>query len=193
MTSRSEYRLLLRQDNADGRLRQYALAGGLVSGERYSALCEKLDSQEKEISRLKKTTVSPIAANPVLRSLGESEIATGAKLAELIRRPGVTYESLGPCDSERPPLSRSARETVETEIKYEGYIRRQFGEASRQKKAEDTLLPEDIDYSAIRGLRLEAAQKLNKIRPASIGQASRISGVNPADISVLMIYLSIKK
>ena len=193
MTSRSEYRLLLRQDNADGRLRQYALAGGLVSGERYSALCEKLDSQEKEISRLKKTTVSPIAANPVLRSLGESEISTGAKLAELIRRPGVTYESLGPCDSERPPLSRAARETVETEIKYEGYIRRQLGEASRQKKAEDTLLPEDIDYSAIRGLRLEAAQKLNKIRPASIGQASRISGVNPADISVLMIYLSIKK
>ncbi len=193
MTSRSEYRLLLRQDNADGRLRQYALAGGLVSGERYSALCEKLDSQEKEISRLKKTTVSPIAANPVLRSLGESEISTGAKLAELIRRPGVTYESLGPCDSERPPLSRAARETVETEIKYEGYIRRQLGEASRQKKAEDTLLPEDIDYSSIRGLRLEAAQKLNKIRPASIGQASRISGVNPADISVLMIYLSIKK
>ena len=122
---------------------------------------------------------------------GESGPEKSRRKRNIHRR--LTYESLGPCDSERPPLSRAARETVETEIKYEGYIRRQLGEASRQKKAEDTLLPEDIDYSSIRGLRLEAAQKLNKIRPASIGQASRISGVNPADISVLMIYLSIKK
>ncbi len=192
MTSRSEYRLLLRQDNTDRRLTEYGRQAGLISDERYKAYLEKLEAENSEIGRLEHTSVSPYAANPVLTSLGENEISTGAKLADLLRRPGITYKDLAPCDKERKTLPESVIETVETEIKYEGYIKHQLIDAEKQKKIESRLLPEDIDYSKIKGLRIEAAQKLQQIRPASIGQAARISGVNPADISVLVIYLSMK-
>ena len=192
MTSRSEYRLLLRQDNTDRRLCDYGRQAGLISDERYKMYLEKVAAEDEEIKRLEKTSVSPFAANPILKSLGQNEITTGAKLADLLRRPGITYENLAPCDKERKALPRSVIETVETEIKYEGYIKHQLIEAEKQKKIENRLLPEDIDYTKIKGLRLEAAQKLQQIRPASLGQAARISGVNPADISVLVIYLSMK-
>lgn len=192
MTSRSEYRLLLRQDNTDRRLCEYGRQAGLISDERYKMYLEKIAAEDEEIKRLEKTSVSPFAANPVLKSLGQNDITTGAKLADLLRRPGITYENLAPCDKERKALPRSVIETVETEIKYEGYIKHQLIEAEKQKKIENRLLPEDIDYTKIKGLRLEAAQKLQQIRPASLGQAARISGVNPADISVLVIYLSMK-
>lgn len=192
MTSRSEYRLLLRQDNTDRRLCEYGRAAGLISDERYAEFSEKVRREDSEIERLKKTTVSPIAANPVLSSMGQSEIKSGAKLADLLRRPGITYGDLAPLDRERNALTKAEIETVEAEIKYEGYISRQLSEAKKQKKLETRLLPADIDYTTIKGLRIEAAQKLQKIRPASLGQAARISGVNPADISVLVIYLSMK-
>ena len=184
MTSRSEYRLLLRQDNTDLRLTEYGRQAGLISDERYSAFLEK--------KQLLTTTVSPRLANPFLLSHGEPEVKSGVKLAELLRRPGVTYELLGEIDADRPRLSEAVTETVETDIKYEGYISRQLSDAEKQKKIENRLLPDDIDYTEIKGLRIEAAQKLQKVRPASIGQAARISGVNPADISVLIIYLSMK-
>lgn len=192
MTSRSEYRLLLRQDNTDRRLCEYGRRAGLVSDERYKKYLEKAAAEDAEIARLEKTSVSPFAANPILASLGQNEISTGAKLADLLRRPGITYADLAPCDTERKELPRAVIETVETEIKYEGYIKHQLIEAEKQKKIESRLLPPDIDYTKIKGLRLEAAQKLQQIRPASLGQAARISGVNPADISVLVIYLSMK-
>lgn len=192
MTSRSEYRLLLRQDNTDRRLCEYGRQAGLISDERYRQFKEKIAEEDAEIERLEHTSVSPFAANPVLTSLGQNEISTGAKLADLLRRPGITYKDLEPCDKERKILPEPVIETVETEIKYEGYIKHQLIDAEKQKKIESRLLPEDIDYMKIKGLRIEAAQKLQKIRPASIGQASRISGVNPADISVLVIYLSMK-
>ena len=192
MTSRSEYRLLLRQDNTDLRLTEYGRQAGLISDERYSAFLEKKQLEESEKKRLLTTTVSPRLANPFLLSHGEPEVKSGVKLAELLRRPGVTYELLGEIDADRPRLSEAVTETVETDIKYEGYISRQLSDAEKQKKIENRLLPDDIDYTEIKGLRIEAAQKLQKVRPASIGQAARISGVNPADISVLIIYLSMK-
>jgi len=192
MTSRSEYRLLLRQDNADRRLTEFGYRAGLISEERYSAFLEKMRLENEETERLNTVNVSPTSANEVLRALGQTELSSGAKLADLLRRPGVTYADLAPIDRFRPQLSEDIIETVETEIKYEGYIKRQLTEAEKQKKIESKLLPADIDYSKIKGLRLEAAQKLADIRPASLGQAARISGVNPADISVLVIYLSMK-
>ena len=192
MTSRSEYRLLLRQDNTDLRLTEYGRQAGLISDERYKAFLEKKQLEESEKKRLLTTTVSPRLANPFLLSHGEPEVKSGVKLAELLRRPGVTYELLGEIDADRPRLSEAVTETVETDIKYEGYISRQLSDAEKQKKIENRLLPDDIDYTEIKGLRIEAAQKLQKVRPASIGQAARISGVNPADISVLIIYLSMK-
>ena len=192
MTSRSEYRLLLRQDNTDRRLCEYARTAGIISDGRYKMYLEKIAAEDEEIHRLEKTSVSPKTANPVLTSLGEPEITTGAFLADILRRPAMNYERLAPCDKARKELPPAVIETVETEIKYEGYIKHQLIEAEKQKKIESRLLPDDIDYTKIKGLRLEAAQKLQKIRPASIGQAARISGVNPADISVLVIYLSMK-
>ncbi len=192
MTSRSEYRLLLRQDNADRRLTEFAREAGLIDDERYSAFCEKMRLENEETQRLCSVNVSPTSANEVLRSLGQTEISSGVKLADLLRRPGITYNDLAPIDQFRPELTEDIIETVETEIKYEGYIKRQLSEAEKQKKIESRMLPEDIDYTKIKGLRLEAAQKLQEIRPASLGQAARISGVNPADISVLVIYLSIR-
>ncbi len=190
MTSRSEYRLLLRQDNTDRRLCDYGRRAGLIDDERYAAYLDKHRRVDDEIARLAKTTVSPLTANPVLTEMGQAELKSGAKLADLLRRPAVSYGDLAVMDHNRPELSRAEIETVEAEIKYEGYISRQLAEAKKQKKLEARLLPADIDYTQIKGLRLEAAQKLQAIRPASLGQAARISGVNPADISVLVIYLS---
>ncbi len=195
MTSRSEYRLLLRQDNADERLTPIGHRVGLISDERYSLYEKKRECVESEIARLKSTTVAPTdEVNSLLRAFGSTEITTGIKLAELLRRPELGYEALEPIDKDRPTLSDSVRLSVEVEIKYEGYIKRERAEAMRQKRLEERLLPDDIDYSSVGGLRLEAIEKLGRIRPLNIGQASRISGVNPADISVLLIYLeSIKR
>ena len=191
MTSRSEYRLLLRQDNADARLTPIGKRIGLISEERYKAFEIKQNNIENEIKRLVSTFLSPTKANPLLDTLGQPPLSGGASLADLLRRPSVTYEALSVIDPDRPALSMREALTVETAVKYEGYIKRQRSEVERQAKLESKKLPEDIDYKSIKGLRLEAAQKLDKIRPASVGQASRISGVNPADITVLLIYLGI--
>ena len=190
MTSRSEYRLLLRQDNADERLTPIGHRVGLIDDERYSQFLEKQTMISDEIRRLEKTVVPPSMENNAhLRSLGSSEISTGVKLSELLRRPELSYASLTPLDPDRPVLPSAVVRTAEIQVKYQGYIRRELSEVERQKKLEDKRLPPDIDYKKIVGLRLESAEKLDKIRPMNIGQASRISGVNPADISVLLIYL----
>ena len=191
MTSRSEYRLLLRQDNADQRLTEIGHRVGLITEERYAAFLEKKRLIEEEIKRVERTTVPPSAeVNAFLRENGSAEITTGIKLAELLRRPELTYEALAEIDKDRPALHRSVTTTVAIRIKYEGYIKRELAEVERQRKLEEKILPKDISYKDILGLRLEAAEKLDKIRPMNIGQASRISGVNPADISVLLIYLT---
>ncbi len=191
MTSRSEYRLLLRQDNADLRLTDIGRRVGLIGDERYEKFLKKKEQIDTEIKRVEKTTVPPSdAVNSFLRANGSTEITTGIKLAELLRRPELTYEALGEIDAARPELPRSVTTTVAIQIKYEGYIKRELAEVERQRKLEEKLLPSDISYSDILGLRLEAAEKLDRIRPMNIGQASRISGVSPADISVLLIYLN---
>lgn len=190
MTSRSEFRLLLRQDNAEERLIRYGVSAGLVSEDRLRDFEERMSARNRELDRVKKTTVPPSdAVNAIITKAGSTPITTGAKLAELIRRPEITYAALAPVDKMRPELPREIGESVQTELKYEGYVKKQADEARRQQKLEDRLLPDDIDYKKITGLRLEAAEKLSKVRPASIGQASRISGVNPADITVLLIWL----
>ncbi len=190
MTSRSEYRLLLRQDNADLRLSDIGYRVGLLSEERYVRFTRRRAEIEKEIARAKRTVIPPSdAVCALLAEHASAPIETGVKLADLLRRPELSYEILTPIDGERPDLSPDVIETAEIEIKYEGYLARQRKEVERQKKLEEYKLPADIDYKAIRGLRLEAAVKLDAMRPASIGQASRISGVNPADISVLLITL----
>jgi tRNA uridine 5-carboxymethylaminomethyl modification enzyme len=191
MTSRSEYRLLLRQDNADQRLTEIGHRVGLIGEERYARFLEKKAEIEKEIKRVERTTVPPSdEVNAFLESQDSTTISTGIKLAELLRRPELTYEALAAVDKDRPLLSRAITTTVAIRIKYEGYIKRELAEVERQRKLEQRILPKDISYKDILGLRLEAAEKLDKIRPMNIGQASRISGVNPADISVLLIYLS---
>jgi tRNA uridine 5-carboxymethylaminomethyl modification enzyme len=190
MTSRSEYRLLLRQDNADLRLTEIGHDVGLIGEERYQAFLEKKQMIEAEIARLEKTVAPPSEKNnEILRSLNSSEISTGTKLAELLRRPELSYAAIAEIDENRPKLPSAVIRTAEIQVKYQGYIKRELSEVERQKKLETKLLPPDIDYSKIVGLRLESAEKLSKIRPVSIGQAARISGVNPADISVLLIYL----
>ena len=190
MTSRSEYRLLLRQDNSDERLTEIGQRVGLIGEERYNKFLEKQAMIAEEIKRLEKTVVPPSEANnAALRALGSAEITTGAKLAELLRRPELSYRAIAPLDPDRPALPSSVIRTAEIKVKYQGYIKRELAEVERQKKLEDKRLPSDIDYKKIVGLRLESAEKLDKIRPMNIGQASRISGVNPADISVLLIYL----
>ena len=191
MTSRSEYRLLLRQDNADLRLTDIGHRVGLIDDERYARFLEKRQTIENEIKRVERTNIPPSdEVNSFLREHGSTEITTGIKLAELLRRPELGYEALAAIDKDRPELPRSVTTTVAIQIKYEGYIKRELAEVERQKKLEEKKLPSDIVYKNILGLRLEAAEKLDKIRPMNIGQASRISGVNPADISVLLIYLS---
>ena len=190
MTSRSEYRLLLRQDNADLRLTEIGYRVGLIGEERYAAFLEKKHMIDSEIKRLEKTTIPPSEKNnEILRRLNSTEISTGIKLSELLRRPELSYKAISEMDLERPELPSAVIRTAEIQVKYQGYIKRELSEVERQKKLEDKRIPEDIDYSAILGLKQESAEKLSKIRPKSIGQASRISGVNPADISVLLIYL----
>ncbi|MCI5893098.1 MAG: tRNA uridine-5-carboxymethylaminomethyl(34) synthesis enzyme MnmG [Clostridiales bacterium] len=191
MTSRSEYRLLLRQDNADLRLTPYGYEIGLISSERYSRFLTKRRMIEEETERLNKLVFPPSKeVNEYLESVGSQPISTGVKAAELLKRPQVTYESMQVIDKSRPEnLPADVCEQVEISIKYAGYIDRQIKQAEQFKKLEEKKLPADIDYEKIDGLRLEARQKLSSIRPASLGQASRISGVNPADIAVLMIYL----
>lgn len=189
MTSRSEYRLLLRQDNADERLTPMGRRVGLISDERYEKFLKKQSLINDEIKRLQNTVVPPGTANPLLEKYGSTPIKTGARLSELIRRPELDYEKLAPIDEKRPPLPEPVWEQAEIRLKYEGYIKRQIAEAEQFKKMESRLLPEDMDYSEVYGLRIEARQKLDKIKPKSLGQASRISGVSPADISVLIIHL----
>ena len=191
MTSRSEYRLLLRQDNADRRLTEIGYKAGLISEERYQRFLDKKAQTDEEIARLESTYISPLVANPFLEAKGLTTVATGISLAELLRRPALDYDSLAEIDTNRPVLSRGARMTAEISIKYEGYIKRQIAEVNRKARLEEKKIPEDLDYQSVKGLRLEAIQKLSKVRPLTIGQASRISGVSPADISVLMIYLGI--
>ena len=192
MTSRSEYRLLLRQDNADARLTEKGYAAGLVSEEQYSAFLKKQEMVKAEQERLKNTYISPNLINPFLEKMNLPPINGGFSLAELLRRPEMTYELLAELDKKRPKLPLRVVTTVEVSIKYEGYIKRQISEVQRHEKLEARALPTDIDYLSIKGLRIEAAQKLAKLKPLTIGQASRISGVNPADISVLLIYLGLK-
>lgn len=191
MTSRSEYRLVLRQDNADERLTPLGHEIGLISDGRYKRFVEKQEQKKQEIKRLKATVISPTdEVNKILVSRETSEITTGIRLIELLKRPQLDYECLAPIDTERPKLNPNIFEQVEIEIKYEGYIQKQLKQVEQMKKLEKKHLPNDFDYKNIKGLRLEAQEKLNKIKPLNIGQASRISGVSPADISVLLIWLS---
>ncbi len=190
MTSRAEYRLLLRQDNADLRLTQIGHEIGLISDERYKKFKEKEQNINNEIKRLKELTVRPTKeVNEILKNNGTSKLTTGTKMAELLKRTELDYEKLAPIDEERPKLTKQEKEEVEIQIKYEGYIKMQEAQVEKFKKLETKMLPENIDYENIKGISLEARQKLNKFKPRSIGQASRISGVSPADISVLLVYL----
>ena len=190
MTSRAEYRLLLRQDNADLRLTQIGHEIGLISDERYERFKHKKENIETEIERLKQLTVKPTKeVNELLKKHGTTELTTGTKMAELLKRTELNYEILAPIDIERPELTRQEKEEVEIQVKYEGYIKMQEAQVERFKKLETKLLPENLDYEDIKGISLEGRQKLNKFKPHSIGQASRISGVSPADISVLLVYL----
>ena len=194
MTSRAEYRLLLRQDNADLRLTEIGHDVGLISEERYQKFLTKKANIEKEIVRLKNTIVKPTQeVNELLINCGTSPLTTGTKMNKLLKRTELNYDKLAPIDPERPELTLQEKEEVEIQVKYEGYIKMQEEQVEKFKKMETKLLPEDIDYSSINGLCLEARQKLDKLRPRSIGQASRISGVSPADISVLLIYLQVNK
>ena len=190
MTSRAEYRLLLRQDNADLRLTEIGHEIGLISDERYEKFLNKKKEIEEEIERLKTTNVKPNeTTNEFLRKMGTTEITAGVKLSELLKRTELNYKSLAEIDENRPELEKQVQNEVEIMVKYEGYIEMQKKQVESFKKMEKKLLPEDINYEEIKGLRLEERQKLNKIKPYSIGQASRISGVSPADISVLLIFL----
>ena len=194
MTSRSEYRLVLRQDNADERLSPLGYEIGLLSEAEYNDFLERKAQKEAEIERLNTTVLGPSKElNELLESLGTAPLKTGASLAELVKRPQLSYGLLAPFDKERKELPLEIREKVQTELKYEGYIKRQEAAILEAKRLESKLLPDDIDYTTLKGLRLEAREKLNKIKPKNVGQASRISGVTPADISVLLIYLQIKE
>ena len=190
MTSRAEYRLILRQDNADLRLTQKGYDIGLVSGDRYKRFVEKKNNLEREIERLKRKIITMTDKVREYMAIRESaDIKGGISLYELVKRPEITYSSLKEIDDEMPELDRETAEEVEIKIKYEGYIRRQLQQAEQFKKLENKKVPQGIDFTAIKGLSLEARQKLKNINPANLGQASRISGVSPADVSVLMIYL----
>ena len=194
MTSRAEYRLLLRQDNADLRLTEIGHSVGLISDDRYNNFLIKKENIDNEIKRIKSVIIKPNEkVNKFLKSLNSSEISTGIKLADLLKRTELTYDNLKGIDENRPELSAVERKQVEIQIKYEGYIRLQEAQVEKFKKLEKKKLSAKIDYNDIKGLRIEARQKLNKIKPSSVGQASRISGVSPADISVLLIYLEQNK
>ena len=191
MTSRSEYRLVLRQDNADLRLTETGYRLGLISQKRYDRLLEKKELIKHERDRVEHLVIAPNdSLNEVLVSRETSPLTTGCKMADLIRRPQLSYEILAPFDKTRPNLPYEIFEQVEIDIKYEGYIRRQYAQIAEMHRLEVKLIPEDINYHDVVNLRLEAIEKLSRIRPHNIGQASRISGVSPADISVLLIYLA---
>ena len=194
MTSRAEYRLLLRQDNADLRLTRKGYEVGLISRERYEGLLKKEEAIEKEIQRVEHTNIGGTPkVQEFLESQNSTPLKSGISLGELVRRPELTYQALACIDEERPLLSEDVQEQVNINIKYEGYIKRQQKQVKQFKKLENKEIPKDIDYGDVYSLRTEARQKLELYRPASIGQASRISGVSPADISVLMIYLEKRK
>lgn len=194
MTSRSEYRLVLRQDNADERLTPLGRELGLISDRRWEKFQRKQEQKQAELKRVQKTTLPPSQElNDILVSRGTSPLTTGAKLADLLKRPQITYMDLEPVDKDRPQYSTAIFEAVEIELKYEGYIKRQRADIEEARRLERKRLPQDVDYSAIQGLRLEAGEKLNKVKPENIGQAGRISGVSPADISVLLIWLASKE
>lgn len=191
MTSRAEYRLLLRQDNADLRLTKIGHEVGLIDEERYQNLLEKEKMIEEETARVSRVNIGTSdQVQELLRSFGSTLLSSGTTLAELIRRPELSYEKLEPIDKDRPNIPISVKEQVNINIKYDGYIKRQMRQVEQFKKLENKKIPDNINYDEIQSLRIEAKQKLNQIRPASIGQASRISGVSPADVSVLLVYLS---
>ena len=194
MTSRAEYRLLLRQDNADLRLTPIGYDVGLISEERFKAFESKKENIKREIERLKSVNIKPSEdVNKLLKEKNSSTITTGVKLIELLKRSEITYKDLEKIDVERPTLTKQEQEQVEIQVKYEGYIKLQLVQVEKFKKLETKMLPEDMDYKNLKGISLEARQKLDKFRPISIGQASRISGVSPADIAVLLIYLEQRK
>ena len=191
MTSRSEYRLILRQDNADERLTPIGREIGLISDERWGRFQRKQSEKAAELKRVQDTTLPPSQAlNDLLVSRGTTLVSTGIKICELLKRPQISYSDLADVDPHRPELSRAVQESVEIQLKYEGYIKRQLADIEEMRRVEGKVLPEDIDYGKIKGLRLEAAEKLEKVRPENLGQAGRVSGVSPADISVLMIWLA---
>ena len=194
MTSRSEYRLVLRQDNADVRLTPMGREIGLITDKRWEKFNKKQQLKAEELKRISKVVISPTKeVNDILVSRETSEITTGVKLIDLLRRPQLDYKALAPVDTTRPQLDSNIFEQVEIEVKYEGYIEKQLKQVEQMKKLERKLLPTDFDYTQLTGLRLEAQEKLNKIKPLNIGQASRVSGVSPADINVLLIWLSQRK
>jgi tRNA uridine 5-carboxymethylaminomethyl modification enzyme len=190
MTSRAEFRLFLRQDNADLRLTGKGYEIGLASEERYERYLKKQEETNGEIARLRNTKVRAEKANGMLASLGSSPVSGSVALAELLTRPEVDFDALEEVDDENPTISKAAREQAEIEIKYKGYIEKQWQQIEKFERLEQKRLPEDIEYEALEGLRLEARQKLAQIRPVSLGQAARISGVSPADVSVLMVHLA---
>lgn len=191
MTSRSEYRLILRQDNADERLTPLGRKIGLISDERWKRFTKKQEEKKNEVNRLKKTVISPSdELNNILVSCETSPVTTGIRLIDLLKRPQLNYEKLTSIDTTRPNLDPNVLEQVEIDIKYEGYIKKQLEQVEKMRRLEVKKLPENVDYNSITGLRLEAVEKLNKVKPQNIGQASRISGVSPADISVLLIWLA---
>jgi tRNA uridine 5-carboxymethylaminomethyl modification enzyme len=190
MTSRAEYRLLLRQDNADLRLTKKGYEVGLISKERYDWVCKKEELIQEEIRRVEGIHVGASElVQETLEKYGSIRLSNGVTLCELIRRPELDYEKLAPIDPTRPELPREVREQVNILIKYEGYINRQVKQVEQFKKLENKKLPQNFDYQQIPSLRIEAVQKLNDLQPLSIGQASRISGVSPADVSVILVYL----
>ena len=194
MTSRAEYRLLLRQDNADLRLTKIGHDIGLISDERFKKFEAKKENIENEIKRLKNTIIKPEKkVNELLKKYGTSELSTGTKMSELLKRTELDYDKLAPIDEKRPKLDIQEAKEAEIQIKYEGYIKMQEEQVEKFEKLERKILPENIDYEKINGISLEGRQKLNKLKPHSIGQASRISGVSPADISVLLVYLQMYK
>lgn len=194
MTSRSEYRLVLRQDNADERLMPIGREIGLIDDEKWNAYLKRKEQLENEIKRAQHTNIAPSEKlNKILREHGTAEITTGVKLSELIKRPQLDYDILAPIDTDRPNLPHEIFERAQISLKYDGYIKRQYADIREAKRLEVKALPDDINYDEIYGLRLEAREKLNKLKPVNIGQASRISGVSPADISVLLIWLEKNK
>jgi tRNA uridine 5-carboxymethylaminomethyl modification enzyme len=191
MTSRAEYRLLLRQDNADLRLTDYGYKYGLITEERYAHFNKKRAEITAEINRIMKINFGPTdEVNAFLTEHKSTPLSTGIKMADLIKRPELTYDLLASLDKDRPELDAEVREQVNIQIKYEGYISRQMKQVEQFKKLEAKKIPDDINYDDVMGLRIEARQKLNKIRPTSIGQASRISGVSPADVNMVLVHLA---